>query len=285
MPDRIIESWNEWINSLHALEKLEIRRSFKPTHFGKEKVCQIHAFSDSSDDGYGIAVYVKLVNENGEVATSLAFGKARVVPLDGESIPRSGLVAATMAAEFGKLVHDELDYDNKSMYLWTDSMVVLGYLRNKKKRFKLFVANRARKILKLTDLKMWNFVDSKNNPADDASRGITANSITPDHRWFSGPKFLTMNQELPDQTDLKCEIDDNDPELKKVQVTCAVTKPVTKMEEKITDDAKAEENSVLKIALNCSEWFAMKHKIACLIYLVNNRKVAKAADFTVGLLQ
>ena len=55
---------------------------------------------------------------------------------------------------------------------WTDSQVVLAYIRSTTKIFKVFVVNRVQKIKEHSDINQWNYEKGKDNPAGDASRGL-----------------------------------------------------------------------------------------------------------------
>lgn len=58
---------------------------------------------------------------------------------------------------------------------------------------------------------------SKENPADHASRGLTAKELV-ESNWFTGPSFL-WQRKLPQEEEIKMgELDDEDPELKGAQV-------------------------------------------------------------------
>ena len=65
-----------------------------------------------------------------------------------------------------------MNFGNIAEKFWTDSQVVLAYIRSTTKRFKVFVANRVQKIQEHSDVNQWNYVKGKDNPADDASRGL-----------------------------------------------------------------------------------------------------------------
>ena len=78
----------------------------------------------------------------------------------------------------------------RQKHYWTDSKVVFGYINNEARRFHIFVANRVQAIRENSEVRMWKFVDTDNNPADDASRDIDLASASADQRWFEGPKFL-----------------------------------------------------------------------------------------------
>ena len=50
--------------------------------------------------------------------------------------------------------------------------VLLGYIKNDFKKFKVFVANRVQLIGNHTDVKHWHYVNTADNLADLASRGF-----------------------------------------------------------------------------------------------------------------
>ncbi|CAG7640991.1 unnamed protein product, partial [Allacma fusca] len=59
-------------------------------------------------------------------------------------------------------------------FLWTDSQIVLRWIRSDSNRYKTFVAQRLGEIDELTDVKQWNWVSSKDNVADEATRNEAA---------------------------------------------------------------------------------------------------------------
>jgi hypothetical protein len=116
--------------------------------------------------------------------------KSRVAPLKKTTIPRMELSAAVCAAKLEKLVRKETDLDLKSSILWTDSTCVLGYLNNTTKRFQTFVANHVAAIREMTELNQWKHIPGDQNPADEVSRGLSANEMLNCKRWMNGPQFL-----------------------------------------------------------------------------------------------
>ena len=74
---------------------------------------------------------------------------------------------------------------------WTDSKLVLGYIQNNTKRFKIFVANRIHQIRGSCRVEKWRYVPSKLNPADHASCALRiADAEGQTSTWIHGPKFL-----------------------------------------------------------------------------------------------
>ena len=61
-------------------------------------------------------------------------------------------------------------------FFWTDSQVILGYIRNELKRFKVFVANRVQNIRNHSDVSQWKYVKTSKNPSGFASRGLEVSS-------------------------------------------------------------------------------------------------------------
>ena len=90
-----------------------------------------------------------------------------------------------------KLLKKESNIDCLQETFWSDSKVVLGYITNTTKKFKIFVANRIQQIHENSEVNPWRYVPSKDNPADQASRGlIDANSGGRCSTWVNGPQFL-----------------------------------------------------------------------------------------------
>ena len=101
-------AWERWRNDLHVLDEIEIKRSFKPSHLGKIVSAQIHHFSDASEVGYAEASYLRLLDDNGHISTTLVMAKSRVAPLKTFTIPRLELTAATVAVKVGFMLFKEL---------------------------------------------------------------------------------------------------------------------------------------------------------------------------------
>ena len=170
-------------------------RCVKPDGFGSVIARQIHHFSDASATGYGQVTYLRSVNDKGNIHCAFLMGKSRLAPLKSITIPRLELTAATISVRIGGMITRELDDPVDSETYWTDSTTVLKYIRNEAKRFHVFVANRVQKIRDESDLSQWRYVDSKNNPADDASRGLRGDQISEQQRWIRGPDFFMATRD------------------------------------------------------------------------------------------
>lgn len=69
-----------------------------------------------------------------------------------------------LAVKVDEAVRRELNVQLAQSTFWIDSMLVLQYINNTRKRFKIFVANCVEQIQSSTKVGQWNYVPSKQNP-------------------------------------------------------------------------------------------------------------------------
>ncbi len=163
----------------------------------------------------GAASYLRVEHEDGTVTCTLVKGKAKLAPSQRLTIPRLELSAAVLAAEQDSKLRHELGADIKldESCFWTDSTIVLQYLRSKERRFLVYVANRVQAIRGRTKVSSWRHVRSEQNPADAASRGVEAHALGSD-LWQHGPDFLQQPEESWPVLDLLPDLAEDDAELK-----------------------------------------------------------------------
>ncbi|XP_064079552.1 uncharacterized protein LOC135196641 [Macrobrachium nipponense] len=153
-------------------------------------------FSDASNEGYGAAAYIRLSDSSGRISTALLMGKSRVCPVKATTIPRLELTAAVVSINLAQHILKELQIAVDQTFYHTDSTTVLHYIFSDRKRFPIFVANRVKVIKDFSENTQWRYVQSKENPADIASRGFTSQQMLNSNIWFDGPYFLRGPEEL-----------------------------------------------------------------------------------------
>lgn len=161
-----------WLLDLKNLASIKIQRCYLPEGFEKVERYELH-FSDASVKGYGECSYLRAISVSNQVHCSLVIGKARVTPTKVTTVPWLELSAAVRTSH---LLKRELEVQAQEFF-WTDSKVVLGYINNDARRFHIFVADRIQRIQDGSDPDQWRYVTSENNPADHASRGLTAKGL------------------------------------------------------------------------------------------------------------
>ena len=98
--------------------------------------------------------------------------------------------AAVVAARLDRMLRQEIDMQVGESVFWSDSSCVLAYIGNDSRRFHTFVANRVAAIQEASSPSQWRHASSEQNPANDASGGLSADALTNKSRWLRGPDFL-----------------------------------------------------------------------------------------------
>ncbi|XP_035216460.1 uncharacterized protein LOC118189875 [Stegodyphus dumicola] len=79
--------------------------------------------------------------------------------------------------------------------LWSDSQVVLGWIRSDPNKWKTFVSNRVTEIISYTNPSQWRHCPGKDNPADKLSRGVSPSTLKNLEIWWNGPPWLVKSLE------------------------------------------------------------------------------------------
>ena len=142
LPVHLIPRWKLWLHNLTQLSTVIIPQCFVIPQFGKVVRRELQHFSDASTMGFGQCSYLKQINEHGDICCSFVIGKVRVTPLKMITIPRLELMAALLSIKISKLLKTAFKYQINEEYFWTDSTIVLCYLKNDTRRFMTYVGNR-----------------------------------------------------------------------------------------------------------------------------------------------
>ncbi|KAM9320270.1 uncharacterized protein PAF06_004771 [Gastrophryne carolinensis] len=135
-------------------------------------------------------------NSSNQTHIGFLFGKAKLAPKPEHTIPRLELCGTVLAVEIADFIMRELDIQIDDTKFYTDSKVVLGYIYNQTKRFYVYVSNRVERIRKSSRPEQWHYVPSEINPADHATRPVSASAFA-NSSWITGPEFLLDD---PDET-------------------------------------------------------------------------------------
>ena len=120
---------------------------------------------DLSRRAYGACSYVRITSRSGLIHVQLLAAKARLTPLSVITIPRIELCSAVMAVKADEVLRNELGLDLLPSTFWSDSKVVLSYVRCESHRLRVFVANRVAHIRSNTAVDQWKYVPTGENPA------------------------------------------------------------------------------------------------------------------------
>ena len=240
--------WERWMVDLPKLSQFSVDRCVKPAGFDFISSSKLHHFSDASETGFGSVSYLRVVH------CSFLCAKSRVAPLKTITIPRLELSAAAISVKQDKVLIRELEIPISSQSVfWRDSTAVLRYVKNETRRFHIFVANRVALIHHSSELHQWNHVSGDMNPADDASRGLSADMFLSQGRWLMGPEYLWKPEHMwPMQTEAFNDVPDGDPEVK--------------MDVKVCMSSLGQQSCpLLEYFQKCSSWIRLKKVVAWLL--------------------
>ncbi|XP_054082913.1 uncharacterized protein LOC128920202 [Zeugodacus cucurbitae] len=184
LPAELQDQWLEFRNGLRELARVRVPRwlSMSPHAF-----CTFHGFCDASSKAYAAVIYVNSVTQGSNSNMALVTAKTKVAPVKEITIPRLELCAAHLLVITLCHVQKALRLNNVPYTLWSDSTIVLHWIRKQPSVLKQFVGNRVAYIQAHTKVECWRHIRSEYNPADCASRGITPTGLLHHPLWWTGP--------------------------------------------------------------------------------------------------
>ncbi|XP_055714320.1 uncharacterized protein LOC129808566 [Phlebotomus papatasi] len=198
LPAELCQQWKAWVAQLIHLSDVEIPRCYAPLEYRQGRV-ELHIFTDASEDAYAAVAYFRFVNCI-KIHVSLVTAKAKVAPLKSASIPRLELEGAVLGCRLMQVIQDETKIEIDRKVFWTDSVVVLNWIRADSRSYKPFVGNRVGEIQEVTNPDEWKWVPTDLNVADIATRDTGNTDFSPESTWYSGPEFLYKSEsEWPQQ--------------------------------------------------------------------------------------
>lgn len=183
--------WKNFYDEIKAIGRIKIPRWLDTA---STKQSQIHLYCDASSKAYGAAAYVRVCT-NGQWSAKLLCSKSRVAPIKVVTIPRLELCAVELGCNLLCKIRAIPMLKDAAVFLWTDSEIVLHWMRKPTHELKMFVANRVSRIRQAVTIEQSRHVRSEQNPADLLSRGVKADALIENTLWWSGPDALRENCE------------------------------------------------------------------------------------------
>ncbi|XP_058456585.1 uncharacterized protein LOC131433981 [Malaya genurostris] len=182
LPQDLVELWTEFRKRLQTLNGFEIPRCV--IHYDCIGV-ELHGFADASDLAYGACLYTRSLFRDGSAEMKLNCSKSRLLPKKSGSkkivtTPRGELQAALLLSRLAVKLVGVMDVQFRSVTLWSDSQIVLHWIKKSPDALMIYVGNRVMQIQQLTNEFEWRYISSKSNPADLISRGVQPNQLL---RW------------------------------------------------------------------------------------------------------
>ncbi|XP_058456734.1 uncharacterized protein LOC131434106 [Malaya genurostris] len=187
---------------------------------------ELHGFADASELAYGACIYTRLKRTDGTAEMKLVCSKSRVLPRKTKeqkqiTTPRAELLAAVLLSRLTVKILAAFDIQFGCVTMWSDSQIVLCWIRKSPSELKTYVSNRVREIQNTTEGFQWKYIPTKENPADCLSRGIAPKNMESHSLWWTGPTMLRIAD--PIIVVPPALVDEDIPEVKKTVLVTAIT--------------------------------------------------------------
>ncbi|XP_046145779.1 uncharacterized protein LOC123989147 [Osmia bicornis bicornis] len=190
VPQALHSNWTSFSSQLHLINNLSVERKLILENADN---IQFHGFCDASKAGYGACVYVRSCNQKGHTLVRLSCAKSRVAPLKEMTMPRLELCGALTLARLYREMRSTIEFPINRVVFWTDSTIVLQWLKKSPTVLRLFESNRVAEIQLIKEAE-WRHVRTRDNPADALSRGQYPAIFCRNASWFERPHWLRDNE-------------------------------------------------------------------------------------------
>ncbi|XP_076301460.1 uncharacterized protein LOC143219342 [Lasioglossum baleicum] len=190
IPTELCETWTTYCTQLPLLRSMVLPRW--TGHAAQNGHVELHGFADASQSAYAAVVYSRVTTKKGNIVVSLLAAKSKVAPLKSLSIPRLELCGVLLLARLMAFIQTSFGDVQCEVHGWTDSTITLAWISQPPSRWKTFVANRVADIQQLLPHCQWHHVQSEENPADCASRGMNVPQFLNHSLWWNGPTWLHL---------------------------------------------------------------------------------------------
>lgn len=191
-----VKEWQEIRDTLKDVHELSI-----PRYIGHhpQYAMELRGFSDASIHAYAAVVYSRTTQPDGTFLVNLLAAKSRVAPVRQITIAKLELSGVHLLSKLITKLKADLKVDITQITAWTDSSIVLQWMRCHPNRLQTYVANRISDIFNNSDIHQWRHVSGIENPADCASRGTDARKLKNHPLWWKGPAWLSQSNSKPSE--------------------------------------------------------------------------------------
>lgn len=261
IPQNLDTTWRNFTEELSQIKTVVIPR-YVGTRLNNN--IQIHGFADASMRAYGCCIYVRHEDTDG-IEVKLLVAKSKVAPSKKiKTLPRLELCAAHLLVKLWNVVMPKISkYNIENVTFWSDSEIVLYWIKTHPSQLLTFVSNRVSEIQEYSSNVFWRYVPTSQNPADIVSRGCDVNEIKTSI-WFSGPEFLRTNIENWPKND-NFDISEEMLTLEKKKTKVLLVN-VTASD----SDMKSDQNQLLKLVDSISSYKKIIRIVAYVLRFIKN---------------
>ena len=222
--------WLKLFQELSTLNNVKFPRCLTPS--GTIGHPTLVIFCDASRLAFGACAYIRWKLFKGNFDVRFIAARSRVAPLKELTIPRLELQAAVLASRLGKTIISETRFAFEAIIYFSDSRVVLAWIKGQPRSYKPSVSTRISEIQSNSRPDEWFHCPTNDNVADDVTKGISTEEMK--GRWLNGPEFLRLpTDHWPCNRARRAQHERGKQRTEKVRMTCAVAvpQPVIKYED------------------------------------------------------
>ncbi|KAE9522064.1 hypothetical protein AGLY_017537 [Aphis glycines] len=189
LPAGIQDEWSAFVSDLPSLLSIRVPRYFNSR---RNAPCYLLGFCDASQQGYAAVVYLRVAGEPIGDSVFLVGTKTKLASTKSTTIPRLELNAALLLARWLNRIRNILtsQLNIVDIRAWSDSMIVLSWLKVPHESIKVYVSNRVHQVRTLLPDCQWQYIESVNTPADCASRGVMPSVLSQLDLYWRGPQVV-----------------------------------------------------------------------------------------------
>ena len=197
LPSTLAKRWSTFREDTSKITLLRIPRWI---NYCTSCRLELHVFADASRRAFAAAVYSRIIISSDHIVVNLLSAKTKLVPLKTltktkesvvrMTIPRLELRATLLAARLAQEQARALNVSLMDCYAWSDSQVVLQWLQSSDPLGNHFADNYVTHVHEVLPGVHWRYVSTQENPADLATRGLSAISLAQSERWWKGPTWM-----------------------------------------------------------------------------------------------
>ena len=174
-------------NSLPGVSEISLPRWTGHTN---QRDLHLYGFSDASKRAYSAVIYAVIPGSH----SIILMAKSKVAPVKVETLPRLELCGAVLLTRLARHVVTGSHPGPCTINFWTDSRIVLDWLKSHPSRWPTFIANRTSEIMTSFPAAKWRHVRSADNPADCATRGLAPKELAHFSLWWTGPPWMLEDE-------------------------------------------------------------------------------------------
>lgn len=193
--DELTTAWESYLDDMERVTEVTFDRAlFREEQSEKS----LHVFCDASERMYSCVAYAR-EKIGATIRTSFITCKRKLCKKGKRSIPQKELLAAHLGAKIGRKLAANLGL-SRTIY-WSDSTTVLRWIANPSVIEEGFVTRRIYDIMELSRQVDWQYVNTADNPADLATRGVSMDELLQSDLWRNGSSRLmdeSMRSDRPE---------------------------------------------------------------------------------------